>query len=564
MRGGAVLGFALLLFTALSVQGAEQLYLNGEVLNLNHPVFIRGGEPFVPLRECGLWLGAEVASTGGKFRVRWANGDESVSPSSLLDKDGVYYIGLAELTSLVGAQIHTLGNDIYIETQPVPLNSLEWKPEYVTARFSAFVPYVVDTPTDGVFRITFYHATLATAPLEVTVSGGPVRKVSLVPGRLDTAVLTIETIPGSVPASKRFVAPGFYSVTLSFDHRTGSESQTEIAPYITYHEVTTELGAGPVEFRYLYIEDWSSHFRIIPAVPDTGVGTLADLSTLARAHGATAAINANFYDTTTNDPVGLLIVDGTVLSSNYQRRAALGIDLFGHLTFFTPRVKLYLRTQVGKIPIDDVNRPIKDDEIIAFTPGYAGPVKTDLTLHSFRIVKLKDDWVVSAEDAPYIIPDRRATLIVGSGGARARLAGLSVGDEANLEYTLDQGDLLITEAVSAGPLLIKDGKDVLNPEKESFSADSYLVRGRAARSLLATDWLGGLILLVVVKDRTSVGANFQDLLSILHRLPEPVKNAIAFDGGHSSSLVFKDGPIYREVSNGGKVAVGLLLVPGER
>ena len=564
MRGGAVIGFVLLLLTALSVQGAVKLHLNGEALHLDHPAFTRGGELFVPLREFGLWLGAEAASTDGKIRLRWADGDESLSPDSLVDKDGIYYIGLTEFTELVGAQVHTLGDDIYIETQPVPLNSLEWKPEYVTARFSAFVPYIVDTPASGVYRITFYHTTLATAPLEVAVTGGPVRRVSLTPGRLDTAVLTIETTPGSVPASKRFAAPGFYSVSLSFDHRAESESQIEIAPHITYHEVTTDLGAGPVEIRYLYIEDWSSHFRIVPAVPDTGVGTLADLSAIARAHGATAAINANFYDTTTNDPVGLLIVDGTVLSSNYQRRAALGIDLFGRLTFFTPQVKLYLRTQEGKIPIDDVNRPIKGDEVIAFTPGYAGPVKTGLTIRSFRIVKVKDDRVVSVDDAPYIIPDRSATLIVGNGDAKSRLAGLSVGDEANLEYTLDQGDLFITEAVSAGPLLIKDGKDVLNPEKESFSADSYLVRGRAARSLLATDWLGGLLLLVVVKNRTSVGANFQDLLSILHRLPEPVKNAIAFDGGHSSSLVFKDGSIYREVSNGGKVAVGLLLVPSGR
>ncbi len=564
MRGGAVLGFALLLFTALSVQGAVQLYLNGEALNLSHPTFTRGGELFVPLREFGLWLGAEVASTGGNVRIRWAGGEKTLPPSSLINKDGIYYIGLTNLAALVEAQVHPLGDDIYVESQPVPLNSLEWKPERVTARFSAFVPYIVNTPADGVFRITFYHTTLATAPLEVTVTGGPVRGVSLAPGKLNTAVLTVSTVSGSIPASKRFTTPGFYSVSLSFDHRTRSESQTEISPYVTYHEVTTDLGAGPVEIRYLYIEDWSSHFRIVPAVPTTGVGTLADLTDLARAHRAIAAINANFYDTTTNDPVGLLIVDGTVLSSNYQRRAALGIDLFGRLTFFNPQVKLYLRTQEGKIPIDDVNRPIKGDEIVAFTPGYAGPVKAGITVHSFRIVKVKNDRVVSIDTAPYIAPDRTATLIVGSDKARARLAELSIGDEVNLEYNLDQGDILITEAVSAGPLLVRNGKDVLNPEKESFSVDSYLVRGRAARSLLATDWLGGLILLVVVKDETSVGANFQDLLSILHGLPEPVKNAIAFDGGHSSSLVFKDGSVYREVSNGGKVAVGLLLVPGGR
>jgi hypothetical protein len=43
-----------------------------------------------------------------------------------------------------------------------------------------------------------------------------------------------------------------------------------------------------------------------------------------------------------------------------------------------------------------------------------------------------------------------------------------------------------------------------------------------------------------------------------------VKDAIAFDGGHSSSLVFKDGATYREISSGGKITVGLLLVPTDR
>jgi len=136
--------------------------------------------------------------------------------------------------------------------------------------------------------------------------------------------------------------------------------------------------------------------------------------------------------------------------------------------------------------------------------------------------------------------------------------------KVNFEYALDQGDLLITDAVSAGPLLYHDGDVVLSPQEESFNVDSYLVSGRAARSLLATDWYGGLVLLTVIKNSESVGTDFAGLLNILGKLPVKVKNAIAFDGGHSSSLVFKDGPIYREISSGGKVAVGLLLVPTDR
>ncbi|MCK5060795.1 phosphodiester glycosidase family protein, partial [Candidatus Bipolaricaulota bacterium] len=80
----------------------------------------------------------------------------------------------------------------------------------------------------------------------------------------------------------------------------------------------------------------------------------------------------------------------------------------------------------------------------------------------------------------------------------------------------------------------------------------------------ATDWYGGLILLAVVKGTGSVGADFADLLAILHSLPVRIKNAIAFDGGHSSSLVFKEGATYWEIGAGGKVAAGLLLIPDDR
>jgi len=564
MRGGAVLGgVAFLLFlVSLAVQGAVQLHLNGEGVALDHPPIARGEELLVPLREFGLLLGAETATGADELTIRSPAGEESFPRDAFPIEDGVYYIPLSRLAELVGAEVHAIGDDVYVETTPVRLDSLDWDSHHVTVRFSAFSPYRM-TSAAGRFVVTFHHVELGIAPLDVSVTGGPVRRVSLAPGRLGTAVLTVETTPGSVPATKRFTAPGFYSVTLSFDHRARSESQAEISPWITYHEITTDLGAGPVEIRYLYIEDWASHFKLAPAIPETGVGTLADLADLARAGGATAAINANFYDTATNDPVGLLIVNGVILSSNYKRRAALGIDLFGRLTFFNPQVSIYLRTQAGKIAVDDVNRPITADGVVAFTPGYAGPMRTGIGGETFRVVKIKNDRVVSAYTAPYIAADPTAVVIVGTGAGRTRLAPIAVGDEASLEYTLDQGDPLITDAVSAGPLLISAGKDALNPQAEGFSPGSYLVSGRAARSVLAVDQLGGLILLVVTKGAASVGANFQDLLTILHGLSIPVRDAIAFDGGHSSSLVFKDRGTYREVGSGGKVAVGLLLIPRE-
>ena len=563
MISGRGLGAALLVLIAVtfSARAAERLFINSSAISLSHPVIVRAGDLFVPLREFGLWLGVETATGDNGLQVRSAIGEHNFPLDAFPRVNGVYYIRLTQLAALAGGQVHRIGDDVYVECTPVPLNSVESDPNRVTARFSAFVPYRVTEPESGRFVVTFYHTALATAPRQVTVTGGSVQGMEIAPGNDDTAVLTIVTTGGSVPAIKRFTAPGFYSVSLTFDHHAEVESQTVVSPTIAYHELDTNLGAGPVVIRYLYISNWAANYRLVPAVPATGVGTLADLADIARAHGAAAGINANFYDTATDDPVGLLIVDGVIMSSNYQRRAALGIDLFDRLTFFTPHVAIYLRTDTGKITVDDVNRPIGPNEIIAYTPGYAGPIRTGLTAGTFRVVTIRAGRVVAVETTPYIIPDRSATVVVACGTARDRLAALSIGDTATLGYTLDQGNLLITNAVSAGPLLISAGSDVLNPTAEGFTPGSYLVSGRAARSVLAVDQLGGLILLAVVKNSASVGANFHDLLTILHSLPFPIRDAIAFDGGHASSLVFRNGAAYREIAAGGKVAVGLLLIP---
>ena len=562
MISGRGLGAVLLVLIAVTLSAhAADIFINSAAISLSHPAVMRDGALFVPLREFGLWLGVETATSAAGLQVRSAVGEQSFTRDAFPIVNGVYYIALTQLAAIAGAQVHWIGNDVYVECTPVPLTSVESDPNRVVARFSAFVPYRLTAAAPGRVVVTFYHTALATAPRQVTVTGGAVRGMEIAPGDNNTAVLTILTTGETVPAIKRFTAPGFYSVSLTFNHHAEVESQTEISPTITSYEVNSNLGAGPVQIRYLYIDSWTAHYRLVPAVPSTGVGTIADLATIARAHGAAAGINANFYDTATDDPVGLLIVDGVILSSNYQRRAALGIDIFGKLTFFNPHVTIYLRTDTGKIAVDDVNRPISPDEVIAYTPGYAGPIRTGLAPDTFRVVTIRDGRVVSAEDAPYIIPDRSATVVVACGAARDRLAGLSVGDAATLGYTLDQGNLLITNAVSAGPLLISNGNDVLNPAAEGFSPGSYLVSGQAARSVLAVDKLGGMILLTVLKNSASVGANFHDLLTILHSLPFPIRDAIAFDGGHASSLVFRDGAYYRELAAGGKVAVGLLLIP---
>ena len=555
-----------LLAAAVCVHGGEvSLYVDGELVVLSHPLVQRESEIFVPLRELGLRLGIEIAlvEEENSVMIRSANGDHFFAVDHFPIYDDVYYISLTQLASIASAQVHVLGSEIYVESNAPHLTGIDASADRVSVRFDAFVPYKLISEEATTIHLRFYHCKMATAPRRVTVTGGVVRSASISVSGSRTVDLSIVLSQKSLPQIKRFSTDGFYSVSLTFDHQASTEIEQTISPYITYHEVTTDIGDGPVKVKYLHIDEWRDHYRLVPAVSKNGIGTLSSLQDIARSHNADAAINANFYDTATNIPIGLLIINGQALSSNYERRAALGIDLFGRLSFFNPQVSLFLRTRDAKIAIDDVDRPIKSGELIMFTAGYSGPLTRGF-VDSFRVVKIKNGRVTSVQDGPYVITDPDADLLVACGSARSRIDLLRVGDEVNFEYTLDQGDLLIIDAVSAGPLLYLDGKEVLNPQEEGFNVDSYLVSGLAARSLLATDRYGGLTLLSVVKNSESVGTDFAGLLELLGKLPVKVKNAIAFDGGHSSSLVFKDGPLYREISSGGKVAVGLLLVPLDR
>ena len=556
-----------ILAVAVCARGGEiSLYVDGEAVTLSHTLIQQGDELLVPLRELGLLLGIEVefVEEEKSITIKSANSDRFFPTDHFPTHDSIYYILLSELVSLAGARMHTLGDEIYIECDAPHLNGIEATGDKVSVRFDAFVPYrIIPDDNKNILRVRFYHCTLATAPRQVSPDGGAIISVALIKSGKRCADLVVTPRGESALQIKRFTTSGFYSVSFSFDRQCLTESEETISDYITYHEITTDIGNGPVKVKYLKINEWRDHYRLVPTLSGDGIGTISSLRDIALAQGADAAITANFFDTSTNIPIGLLIIDREALSSSYEQQAALGIDLFGRLTFFTPQVSLFLYAGNAKIAIDDVDRPIEEGEVVMYTCGYSGPL-THGFVDLFRVVKIKDDRVTSVQDGPYAITDPTANLLIACGDAISRISSLSVGDEVSYDYSLAHGDILITDAVGAGPLLYLNGNTVLNSQTEGFKTDLYLANGLAARSLLATDWYGTLVLMTVVKNERSVGTDFPGLIELLSKLPIRVKSAIALNGGQASSLVFVDGDTYREISSEGKVAVGLLLVPMDR
>jgi hypothetical protein len=286
-------------------------------------------------------------------------------------------------------------------------------------------------------------------------------------------------------------------------------------------------------------------------LPRDGIGALEPLEKMAS--GALAAINANFFDPSTQLPIGLLVKDGVVLSAPYGRRGALGISLFGDLYFFAPTLKLSASVLGQTVTIDGINRPPSSDGLFLYTDRYALPIRSEAPL---KAVRLRHGFVVNILENGLVLPDGESTLLVATGSARSRLGGLRPGDSVKISYTLDPQVLFLREAVSAGPLLLKDGQIVLDPKAERFSEE--FVRAKAARSVLATTASGDLLFIIVLKDGRSVGADLRTLAILAQSLG--AHSALALDGGSSSTLLFRQGATVRTVGGQRPIAAGLALV----
>jgi len=333
---------------------------------------------------------------------------------------------------------------------------------------------------------------------------------------------------------------------------TLSEVKTGLSWGGSYHRVEGLTPAGRVTVHYLKLDP--QLLRPTVAIPPGGIGGLRTLEQLVRTTGALAGINANFFDPKTSLPVGFLLKDARVLSSPYGRRATLAIGFFGRLYLLNPEISLMLRTPYGSIAVDAVNRPAYRDALIAYTK-YAGPRGL---WEDARVLLIRDGriiWIGSGLSANSLPIRGDDYLLVATGSAKDRIEWLLLADPVRLDYQMRPELLLIRDAIQAGPMLLKGGEIALSSE----GFEQEFISSLAARSALALAGDGRLILLLAVRDEGSGGMSLAQLAEFLRGLG--AVEALALDGGSSSSLAFYDGVSLLALGGSRRIPVGLVFLP---
>ncbi|CAN5383388.1 hypothetical protein BH20ACI1_BH20ACI1_00850 [soil metagenome] len=341
---------------------------------------------------------------------------------------------------------------------------------------------------------------------------------------------------------------------------------------IEYAEMTREIDKQPVKMNLLRLDLTKVRLDVVHAM-DAAIGT-ETVSSMAKRHGAFAAINAGFFrldkSIFAGDAAGVLMINNEVVSESYESRIALFITntinqtqvKIGHLDLL-----LNIRRKKESLGLSGINRQRKDNELIVFTPEFGRTTLTEpngmeLIIRKNKVVEININKGSSA------IPSDGFVLSANGSEIPDLLKFANLNYKINLEITMTRHDAGEIDAsgediVGGAPQLIKNGKIEITWEQEKTS--KAFVETKHPRTAVAK-LKDGKFLMVTVDGRSeeSGGIGLEDLAKILLELG--ATDAMNLDGGGSTTM-FLGGKIVNKPSDKEgerKVSDAILVFPRKK
>lgn len=279
---------------------------------------------------------------------------------------------------------------------------------------------------------------------------------------------------------------------------------------------------------------------------DEAVG-LETVSSLAARYGASAATNGGYFrvnGTYRGECVGLLLLDGKLISEPHNDREEFGlIDkgattevVFGHLRFSGQ-----ISANSHRRDVQGLNRPVSPDELVLFTPEFhrttlTGPEGIEVVVRRGRVALIRD--LRGSSDIP-----ADGFVVAALGKSRQWVKEhIKQGSRIAFSWHLNsiepgedkkwQGAATI---LGAGPQLIRDGKAAITNAQEKITP--AFVNDGHPRTAIAK-LVSGKLLLVTIDGRQpseSIGMSLTMLTDLLLELG--AVEAMNLDGGGSTTMV---------------------------
>jgi hypothetical protein len=344
---------------------------------------------------------------------------------------------------------------------------------------------------------------------------------------------------------------------------------TQLMPGVSYQRILQWTSAGPVVMYVVTAPKPQGLYKLMPLLSNgtiIGRETVSSMERDASSQMTTVGVNGDFFHWTGGWPSGLLIRNGVVEHQSALGRAAVGIDTSA--TLHTDKVPWFGRWHGPDnvwYPIAQLNEPPRANAVALFTPVWGGDtpaVKNGVTvvLQPFPPATPRTDLVgtiVSVAGGTSSDVPADGAVIVARGTAARPFAALPVGTQLTLRIPLPTNWASVTDAVSAGPTLVRDGKPIFNA---SEALTPVQLRGRDPRTAIGQRADGTIVMLAVDGRRRgwSIGVTNWDLAQTLVRYG--CVTGFALDSGGSTTIAFDGKVLNRPSDSYGERPVGEALV----
>jgi exopolysaccharide biosynthesis protein len=311
---------------------------------------------------------------------------------------------------------------------------------------------------------------------------------------------------------------------------------------VAYERQRVRTGAGMTTAHVLLVNPEDQTLEIRPALAADMVSGFETTSVIATRYEALAGVNGGYFGTASGMPLGMVVIDGQLMTTPTDRRSVFVITREGKPAIvpfeFTGRVVTAGRTSLW---VSGVNHPPHAGGLAVFTRFY-GPLTPPLQMAAV----VRNDVVEHLTSGKILIPQDGYVLGVNAGDADLITKFIRVGDRLWLRLDLSP-DIEITSAVGGGPRLVKDGQAFVPFAWEWFSQRHAQERApRTAVGITATN----KVLLVTVDGRSgrqNTGMTLREMAELMVQLG--ARDAMNLDGGSSATMVV-GGRVVNDPSDG--------------
>ncbi|MCX5939054.1 MAG: phosphodiester glycosidase family protein [Cyanobium sp. LacPavin_0920_WC12_MAG_62_9] len=521
----------------------------------------RPDELWLPLEVLQGQLGVSSRSRpDGSLDLEWFGQPLTVAPGAQVSLDDEVAFDAGPLLQALGVEAIKQGHELRLQLPAAQLVQVR------TANQTGQRRVVLDLAGPAIVRTS-------EGRLELSILSSPAQRSQLEILGLGSAVNEPQTsaplqllVAGGLKPTKVFTLGDPARVVIDLPVTTPPESTASPVPAPTMDpRLQALLGRGiqwdrlvrqGFRINAVRMDPRTAPVSLKPLTLPQGMEGLSSLQTLANARMAMVAINGGYFNRVKRLPLGALKSEGRWLSGPILNRGVAAwtprnLPRFGHLSL----EEWLVGPNGSRYPVLSLNSGYVQRGISRYGPDW-GPSYRALSGGETALVLGADSSVgqkYATADLEAGVPLRRGEiLLVGRGGVALPWAE---GTQLSLSSRPSNDLGLAPFVIGGGPLLLQDGRIVLNGVAEAFSA-GFLSQG-APRTVIASD--GSQLWLITLEGTSDSGPSLPETAQLLKSLG--LRDALNLDGGSSTGLVMGGTMPVKGRGVVGAVNNGLGLVP---